>query len=134
MTSTTVDTLKEFGATLDAMNAMGEALDIGPCEALEAFFPAIVGDDDTMGALSTLLTPVIGTVVPFVEAGTVTADEAEEFVHNVFHLLQISAALGHMLGVSEALGMSDDIPGDLSLIAWDNLPDVFGEDDGPEAA
>lgn len=134
MTSTTVDTLKEFGATLDAMIAMGEALDIGPCEALEAFFPAIVGDDDTMGALATLLTPVIETVDVFVASGIVSDDDAGDFVHNIFHLLQISAALGHMLGVSEALGMSDDIPGDLSLIAWDNLPDVFGEDDGPEAA
>lgn len=134
MTTTTQETLREFGATLDTMVATGQALDLHPCEALHAFFPAIVGDDDTMGALSTLLAPVIETVTPFVAAGMVDAEEAEAFVHNVFHLLQISAALGHMLGVSEALGMVDDVPADLSLIAWDNLPDVFGEDDGPEAA
>lgn len=133
MTSTTVDTLQEFGATLNAMIGLGDALDIGPCEALEAFFPAIVGDDDTMGALSTLLAPVIETVSPFVASGAVSADDAETFVHNVFHLLQISAALGHMLGVAEAMGMAEDIPADLSAVDWGSLPDTFGEDDEEEA-
>ena len=127
MTSTTVETLQEFRAVVDTMVSTGEALDLDPCEALASFFPAIVGDEDTMGALASLLDPMIGALLPLVLTGAMTPDDAENFTHNVFHLLQISAAMGHMLGVAEAIGMAEDIPADLSAVDWGSLPDMLGE-------
>jgi hypothetical protein len=122
--TTTMDTIQEWAALTNNAGALGQALDLSPCETLEAFFPAIVGDDDTMGALSAMLGPVIESVGPLVSVGHVTPDEAEEFIHNVFHLLQIAAALGHMLGIASVM----DAPGiDLDSIAWDSLSDTFGE-------
>lgn len=134
--TTTTATLEEFGTALDAAHTIGTALDISPCEALHMFFPAIVGDDDIMAALATLLTPVMETVAPLVAADIVAEEDGETFVHNVYHLVQLAAALGHMLGVAEAMGVADDVPADLSGIDWDDVPDVFEEsdDDGPEAA
>ena len=94
---------------------------------LGMFFPAIVGDDDIMGALASMLDPAIVEVAHVVETGAVSLEDGERFVHNVFHLLQIAAALGHMIGVAESLAMQSDLPASLDDVAWDNLPDVFGE-------
>lgn len=126
-TTTTRQALEEFGATLNMATGLGEALGMSPCVALETFFPAIVGDDDIMGALASMLDPAIFEVGHVVATGAVSPEEGEQFIHNVFHLLQVAAALGHAVGVAEALAMREDIPASLEDVAWDNLPDVFGE-------
>lgn len=131
MTSTTHETITEWSDAVNTTAALADALGVGPCEALHMAFPAIVGDDETMGALAALLEPVMDALAPFVVGGIVSPDDGETFVHNVFHLLQISAGLGHMLGVSEAIGVPD-VPADLSDIAWASLPDTFGESDEDE--
>lgn len=129
-TTTTRATLEEFGATLSMALSVGPALDLNPCEALHMFFPAIVGDDDVMMGLASMLDPAIEEVAHVVanSNGAITPEDAETFLHNVFHLLQIAAALGHALGVNEALAMAGDLPVvSLDDIAWADLPDVFGE-------
>lgn len=126
-TTTTRATLEEFAATLDMANGLVPTLGVSPCVALEMFFPAIVGDADIMGALASMLDPAIFEVGHVVQSGGISAEEGEQFIHNVFHLLQIAAALGHAVGVGEALAMRDDIPASLEDVAWNALPDVFGE-------
>ncbi len=125
MTDTTT-TLRAWDDMMGEAAQVGEALNLSPCEALAYAFPAIVKNDEVMGALAAILDPVMASVAPLVVMGIVPADVAEEFIHNVFHTLQIAAALGHMIGVDEATGAVVDIPGDLSEIAWDDLPDVTG--------
>lgn len=128
MTTHTLPVIEEFAALVETAQATGEALNLSPCEALGAFFPAIVGDDDIMGALAMLLEPVLSSVAVVVATGVVDEIEGEKFVHGVYHLLQIAAAMGHMIGVCEAMGMAEDIPADLSDLAWGDLPDVLGEE------
>ena len=128
MTSTTTrEALTEFTSTMTSMSAMGQTLGISPCEALEAFFPAIVGNGDVMMALGTMMEPAYEEVGLAVISGGVEREAAEAFLHDVFHLLQAAAALGHMLGVHEAIGTVSELPTDLSDVDWDDLPDTFGD-------
>lgn len=132
-------TVEEWSALVTSGEALQEALDLTPCQTLGALFPAIVGEDIVMEALAVLLDPVMDLMAQGVAAGVIHADGAEKVLHDVYHLLQISAGLGHMLGVSDALGMASDLPA-LDDIAWDDLPDTFGESTptdtttGPETA
>lgn len=127
MTDSTA-TVTVWGEIIRDAEAVGQALHLSPCEALEYAFPAIVKNDAAMQALSILLDPAIEDVSTLVVAGIVPSEMAETFLHNVFHVLQIAAALGHMLGVEEAIGQAS-VPVDLSDIAWTDLPDTFGEEE-----
>jgi hypothetical protein len=122
-------TLAAYGDLVtDAFN-VADSLGLSPCEALEYAFPAIVRNEEIMGALAALMDPAIAEVSTAVALGILDADNGERFVHNVFHLLQMAAALGHMVGIDEAMGTADaGIPDDLSDVAWDDLPDAFGEE------
>jgi hypothetical protein len=129
MTSMTSDaTISEWSHIVNSTSALAEVLGLSPCEALHSAFPAIVGDDNAMSALAALLDPLAGTAEMFVRSGVVSADDATVYVHNVFHLLQIAAGLGHMLGVADAIGEAPEIPSDLSAVDWASLPDTFGDD------
>lgn len=128
MTDNTTATLVAFGDMLNEAFVTGQALNLSPCEALEYAFPAIVKNDDIMGALAALLAPAVEVVAMATALYGLDEDAAEGFLHNVFHLLQIAAALGHMIGVDEATGASLTIPEDLSSLSWEDLPDVLGEE------
>ena len=128
MTTTTSEAVVQEWA--DAMNggaALVEALGLTPCEGLHTLFPAIVGDDTVMEALAEMLDPVAPFAAALEGTGVIPPGEGVEVVHDLFHLLQIAAGLGHMLGVADAMGMAGDVP-DLDSIVWDDLPDVFADD------
>lgn len=127
--SDTTATLHAWSDMLNEAASLGQALGLSPCQSLEMAFPAIVGNDEIMAALAALLEPAMSQVAPLVVMGAVPSHAAEEFVHNLYHALQIAAALGHMVGLDESTGASLDIPEDLSAVDWASLPDVLGEDE-----
>lgn len=126
MTDTTT-TIQAWSDILNDSSTTGEILHLSPCEALAFAFPAIVNNAEIMNALVSLTDPAIEMVSPLVLMGAITHEDAEEALHNLFHLLQVAAALGHMVGVDESTGVSFSIPSDLSDVAWDNLPDFGGD-------
>jgi len=121
----THDTIMEWSQALTTSADLGEFLGISPCETLAVAFPAIVDDDEMMGALAALLEPAMAEVGLLVARGAVSLEAGETFVHNVFHILQIAAALGHMVALDQCYGAVVDIPGDLSDVAWDDLPTIL---------
>lgn len=134
MTETTItqDAIVAFSQDVTALTSL-EPLGVSPCAALEATFPAIAGDPLVLEALAMMLEPAVDEVAHVVAIGGVERDAGENFLHNVFHLLQLSAAMGHALGVAQAMGPVDvdDIPDTLEDIVWSDLPDFTG-DDSPE--
>jgi hypothetical protein len=129
MTTTTSETVvHEWADAVTSGEALVAELGLSPCEGLHMVFPAVVGDDNAMGALASLLDPMIPAVASLEQSGVLEQGGAEMVLHDVFHLLQIAAGLGHMLGTADALAMADSIP-DLDSIVWDDLPDFMGDED-----
>jgi hypothetical protein len=129
MTSTTRAGLEEFAQITNSASEMGVALDLNPCEVLRSTFPAIADDEDVLGALIQLVEPAERDLTMAVMFGILPEDQASAFLHNLWHIVQLAAALGHSVGVHNAIGALDvDTPEDLSGVDWDNLPDALGDD------
>jgi hypothetical protein len=120
---TTLAALEEYATVINSAGETGQALGISPCDMLRQTFPAVADDDDVLSALAQLLDPMIEAVNMMQPLG-----DPEGFVHGVWHIVQLAAALGHSVGVHNAIGALDySVPEDLANVDWDDLPDVFGE-------
>jgi hypothetical protein len=130
MTSTTTRAgLEEFAQITNSASEIGVALDLNPCEVLRSTFPAIADDEDVLGALTQLMGPAEQDLTMAVMFGILPEDQASAFLHNLWHTVQLAAALGHSVGVHNAIGALDvETPSDLSGIDWDGIPDVLGDD------
>lgn len=136
MSSITRTTVEEWVGLVSSGEAMGEALGLTPCGVLHVMFPAIVGDDDAMGALADMVDQTVPLLAHLEHIGAVGEGDAAVLAHDLFHLLQIAAGLGHMIGVQDVMAMTaSDIPdvdnADVFLSLFGSLEDD-GEDDKGE--
>lgn len=137
MTTATRNTVEEWARTVSSGEALGEALGLTPCGVLHVMFPAIVGDDDVMGALASIVEHVAQPVADLERHGILPVGGAEEVLHDLFHLIQIAAGLGHMVGVQDVMAMTasgeipdvDDPDVFLSLFGSPDVDDDGGAED-----
>lgn len=117
--TTKQEALMEFTEHTNLSSDLAQALGMSPCDGMRMAFPAIAGDEDVLDALAQIMAPAEEAVAYVVSIGGVEVEAGAQFLHGVFHLLQIAAALGHTLGVHEALETVEDLPVSLDDIPWD---------------
>lgn len=123
MSTTTRQAVEDWAAAMNGAPELAEALGQSPCEILRTLFPGVAADDDVLGALSALLEPLFPMVGALQMSGAMPPGiTGEDVVHDIWHILQIAAALGHAVGTAEALAMA----GSLDDIDDIDDPDTFG--------